>query len=67
MSDVDRRHVVVIQERSARGRWVEIQQISGVVEQICRARIRIRVRVGGREKVVNVAPENVISEADANE
>lgn len=44
-----------------------VQRISGVVEQICRTRIRIRVRLGGREKAVNVAPENVMSEAEPNE
>ncbi len=44
-----------------------VQRISGVVEQICRTRIRIRVRIGGKEKVVNVVPENLMSEPESNE
>ena len=36
------------------------QEIPGVIVRVCRRRIRIRVRVGGREKVVNVDPENVM-------
>jgi hypothetical protein len=44
-----------------------VQRISGVVERVCRTRIRIRIRLGDREKVVNVAQENVMSERDSNE
>jgi hypothetical protein len=31
-----------------------------VVVRVCRHRIRIRVKVGGRERVVTVDPENVV-------
>ena len=44
-----------------------LQRVPGVVERICRARIRIRVWLDGRGKVVNVVPENVISEMDADD
>jgi 3'-phosphoadenosine 5'-phosphosulfate sulfotransferase len=44
-----------------------VARVLAIVEQICRTKIRIRVRMGGREKVVNVAPENVMSEAEPNE
>jgi hypothetical protein len=37
-----------------------VQRVPGIIERVCRARIRIRVRLGECEKVVNVAPENVI-------
>ena len=40
------------------------QRLPGVIEQVCRASIRIRVRLGGREKVANVVPENVLSEGE---
>ena len=37
-----------------------LQQVPGVIVSICRHRIRIRVRLAGQEKLVNVEPENVI-------
>ncbi len=37
-----------------------LQRIPGEVVRICRRRIRIRVCVGGRERLVNVDPENVL-------
>jgi hypothetical protein len=37
-----------------------LQRIPGVIERICRARIRIRVRLGEEEKVVSVAAENLV-------
>jgi protocatechuate 3,4-dioxygenase beta subunit len=39
----------------------------GMTDQVCRARIRIRVRLEDKEKVVNVVPENVISEGDSGD
>ena len=36
------------------------QEVPGVIVRICRSRIRIRVRLGGRDKIVSVDPENVI-------
>jgi hypothetical protein len=36
------------------------QEIPGVVARVCRHRIRIWVQLGGKEKLVNVDPENVI-------
>ncbi len=42
-----------------------VQRIPGVVVRICRVRVRIRVRVDGRERVVGVAPDNVIWEEPA--
>ena len=44
-----------------------VKRIPGVIERVCRARIRIRVMLGGREKVVGVTPENVMSEADSRD
>ena len=41
-----------------------LQRLPRVIERVCRASIRIRVRLGGREKVVNVVPENGLSEED---
>jgi hypothetical protein len=42
------------------------QEIPGVIVRVCRRRIRIRVKMGGREKVVNVDPENVICMDEVN-
>jgi hypothetical protein len=44
-----------------------VQRLPGVVERIYRSRIRIRVRLRGREKVVNVLPENVVTEPEPND
>jgi hypothetical protein len=41
-----------------------LKRLPGVIERVCRASIRIRVRLGGREKVVNVVTENVLSEGE---
>jgi hypothetical protein len=41
-----------------------LQRIPGVVVRVCRARIKIRVQVGGCEKLVNVCRENVLSDED---
>ena len=45
--------------RSFLSGW-RVQKVPGVIVRICRRCIRIRVRLGGKEKVVNVDPENVI-------
>jgi hypothetical protein len=44
-----------------------LQRVPGVSERVCRARIRIRVRLGDKENVLNVVPENVISETDVDD
>jgi hypothetical protein len=38
------------------------KEVRGVVVRDCRHRLRIRIELGGREKVVTVDPENVIRE-----
>jgi hypothetical protein len=58
--------MVLLQETIIRDR-LEAAAGSGVIERVCRARIRIRVRLGGREKVINVVPDNVISEVDVDD
>ncbi len=37
-----------------------LERIPGEIVRICRRQIRIRVWLGGKEKVVNVDPDNVI-------
>jgi hypothetical protein len=37
-----------------------IQRIPGVIVRVCMRRVRIRVRLGGRYRLVNVEPENLI-------
>jgi len=37
-----------------------VQQVPAMVVQVCRRRIRIKVLLGGREKVVTADPENVL-------
>lgn len=39
---------------------LRVQTIPGEIVRVCRRRIRIRVQLGGREKTVNVDPENLI-------
>ena len=41
-----------------------LQRIPGVIERINRSRIRIRVRLEGREKAVTVGLDNVLSDED---
>ncbi len=43
-----------------------VQAIPGEVVRICRHRIRIRVRLGGDERLVLVDPENVLSEKEVD-
>lgn len=37
-----------------------VQHVHAVVFRVCRKRLTIKVSIGGREKIVNVDPENVI-------
>ncbi len=39
-----------------------VQRIPGVVIRVCKQRIRLKVLMPDTEKVLNVRPENVISE-----
>jgi hypothetical protein len=39
-----------------------VQEVPGVITRICRRRIRIRIWRDGREKLVNVDPENVLGQ-----
>jgi hypothetical protein len=41
-----------------------LQHIHGVITQICRQRIRIKVQIAGKEKQVTVDPENVLHEGN---
>jgi len=43
-----------------------VQAIPGEIVRVCRHRIRIRVRLAGREKLVVVDPENVLHEDEAS-
>jgi hypothetical protein len=52
--------------RSFLAGW-RVQRIPGVVERIYRSRMRIRVTLRGREKAVNVLPENIITEPEPND
>jgi hypothetical protein len=37
-----------------------VQAVPGVIVRVCRHRLRIRVNLRGRERIVNVDPENVL-------
>ena len=41
-----------------------LQRIPGVIIRVCRRRIRLKVKLRGVEKLVNVSPENVICNED---
>lgn len=41
-----------------------LQRIPGVIIRVCRRRIRLKVKLCGVEKLVNVSPENVICNED---
>ena len=41
-----------------------VQRVPGVVIRACKRRIRLKVKLSGTEKLVNVCPENVICEED---
>jgi len=42
-----------------------VQAIPGEIVRICRRRLRIRVNLRGRERIVNVDPENVLTSDEA--
>jgi hypothetical protein len=42
------------------------QEVPAIIVRICSQRIRIRVQLGGREKIVSVDPEYVIMFCDAD-
>jgi len=42
-----------------------MQAIPGVIVRVCRRRLRIRVNLRGRERIVNVDPENVMTSDEA--
>ena len=42
-----------------------VQAIPGEIVRVCRRRLRIRVNLRGRERVVNVGPENVMTSDEA--
>ena len=42
-----------------------VQSIPGVIVRVCRRRLRIRVNLRGRERIVNVDPENVMTSDEA--
>jgi hypothetical protein len=41
-----------------------LERIPGEIVRICRQRIRIRVWLRGKERLVNVDPENVLYDAE---
>jgi hypothetical protein len=43
-----------------------LQRVPAEVVRICGRRIRIRVSLAGRQKLVNVDPDNVLHEKDQN-
>ena len=42
-----------------------VQRVPGVVIRACKRRIRLKERLLGTEKLVNVCPENVICDEDS--
>ena len=58
-------HVIWLRSpgRSFLSGW-RLQQVPGVVVRVGRRRIRISVRHGDNEQVVNVDPENVITDEE---
>jgi hypothetical protein len=45
----------------------KVQAIPGEIIRVCRHRIRIRVRLGGSERLVILDPENVMREEETGE
>jgi hypothetical protein len=43
-----------------------VQSVPAVIVRVCRHRIRIKVRLAGRDKLVIVDPENVLSENEVD-
>ena len=44
--------------RSILSGW-KVEEIPGIVVQVCRYKIRIKVLINGREKIVGVDPDNI--------
>jgi hypothetical protein len=44
--------------RSILSGW-NVEEVPGIVERICRHRIRIKVQINGKKKVVSVDPDNL--------
>jgi hypothetical protein len=42
-----------------------VQSVPAVIVRVCRRRLRIRVNLRGRERIVNVDPENVLTSDEA--
>lgn len=51
--------------RSFLGGW-RVQAVPGVIVRVCQRRLRIRVNLRGRERIVNVEPENVLASDEAD-
>ncbi len=43
-----------------------VKSVPGVIVRVCRRRLRIRVNLRGRERIVNVDPENVMTTDEAD-
>jgi flagellar biosynthesis/type III secretory pathway M-ring protein FliF/YscJ len=44
--------------RSILSGW-RVEEVTGIVERLCKQRIRIRVRMEGKDKIVSVDPDNL--------
>lgn len=44
-----------------------VQAIPGEIVRVCRHRIRIKVRLGGREELAIVSPEDVLHKEESEE
>ena len=49
--------------RSILGGW-KIEEVPGIVERICKHRVRIKVQMDGKDRIVNVDPDNLIKGAN---
>lgn len=45
----------------------QVQAVPGIVVRACKYRLRIRVRLKGKERVVSVDPDNVLTSEEAGE
>jgi hypothetical protein len=44
--------------------YIYSQQVPAVIINVCKRRVRLRVSLGGKERPVNVNPDNVIFNED---
>jgi hypothetical protein len=51
--------------RSILTRW-KVRRIPGVILRICRQRIKVKVRLDGRLRIINVDPDNVLCDEEAD-